>query len=570
MKKKSLIIFLCILFLAGFLRLWQLGSIPASPDWDEAALGYNAYSLLKTGKDEYGTRFPLVFRSFDDYKPPLYVYLTIPSVAVFGLKTWAVRLPSVIFGLLAVIGTYFLTKELFKNKSLGTHHSLLATALLAISPWHIQFSRIAFEANTGVTLNIWGAYLFLRGLKNKSYLILSSIVFGLSLYAYHSERIFAPLLVLILVLTYRKELFTHSKKTIGVVVATGLLVVLPLIPVVFSPTSVTRLKGTSSTADQTGTLARSVKKLEDDAQAGNTWGIVFDNRRLVWAKTYFDGYISHFNPVWLFINGDNPRHHAPDMGMLYLWELPFLLIGLYVVFHAREKYRSVLYGWILASPVAASLTTELPHGIRTLVFLPSFQIITAVGIVHVVNNVKNQLVNSKNTNQQTNKSRKQINYNLQPTTYNLKKSIAILLTTSYLLLICFDISRYLSLYFEHYNREYSQWWQHGREEAALYAESVKDSYDQIVVSTELEQPHMFFLYFLAYDPVKYLEEGGTASGGFAEYRNKFDKFIFREIHWDNEIHDGSVLYIGLPDEIRASSIKTIQYVDGSDAIRIAH
>ncbi|MBI5019248.1 hypothetical protein HZB58_03170, partial [Candidatus Gottesmanbacteria bacterium] len=86
MKKISFII---IIILAAFLRLWQLGNVPVSPDWDEAALGYNAYSILKTGKDEYGIFLPRTLRSFDDYKPPLYTYLAIPAVAAFGLTTWA-------------------------------------------------------------------------------------------------------------------------------------------------------------------------------------------------------------------------------------------------------------------------------------------------------------------------------------------------------------------------------------------------------------------------------------------------------------------------------------------------
>src|SRR5512142_864595 len=93
---KNFLFLILILILAGFLRLWQLGQAPPSPDWDEAALGYNAYSILKTGRDEYGTKFPLTLRSYDDYKPPLYAYITIPSVAVFGLNVWSVRLPSVI------------------------------------------------------------------------------------------------------------------------------------------------------------------------------------------------------------------------------------------------------------------------------------------------------------------------------------------------------------------------------------------------------------------------------------------------------------------------------------------
>jgi len=180
MKKRnvSLILLGIVILIAAILRFWQLGKVPASPDWDEAATGYNAYSILRTGKDEFGSFLPLSFRSFNDYKPPLYVYLTVPSIRIFGLSLWAVRLPSAIFGVLAVLGTYFLVVLLIQHAKdtsgdesaiLGLTRDVLdalpiaAAFCLAISPWHIQFSRVAFEANIGLTLNIWAAYFFLRG-----------------------------------------------------------------------------------------------------------------------------------------------------------------------------------------------------------------------------------------------------------------------------------------------------------------------------------------------------------------------------------------------------------------------
>src|SRR3990172_10161443 len=108
MKNWSKILLALIIFLAIILRFWDLGKNPPSPDWDEVAIGYNAHSLLETGRDEYGIKFPLVFRSFDDYKPPLYFYLTALAVKFFGLNVFAVRFSSALFGVLAVLGTYFL------------------------------------------------------------------------------------------------------------------------------------------------------------------------------------------------------------------------------------------------------------------------------------------------------------------------------------------------------------------------------------------------------------------------------------------------------------------------------
>src|SRR3989344_384164 len=147
-----------VILLAAVLRFYQLGQNPPSLDWDETAHGYNAYSVLKTGRDEYGYKFPLYFRSFDDYKPPLYTYLVVPSVAIFGLTDFAVRFPSAFIGVLAVLATYLMVYELFKSKKIA----LLSAFFLCISPWHLQFSRVAFETNSAIFFSVFGTFAFLK------------------------------------------------------------------------------------------------------------------------------------------------------------------------------------------------------------------------------------------------------------------------------------------------------------------------------------------------------------------------------------------------------------------------
>src|SRR3989338_6436258 len=129
---------LIILALAAFLRLYRLTDFPPGLYSDEASYGYNAYSILTTGRDEWGKFLPLTIQSFGDYKPPMTAYLTIPSIAVFGLNEFAVRFPSALIGILSILLIYLLTKEIFKSRSIA----LLVAALLAISPWHIHFSRM--------------------------------------------------------------------------------------------------------------------------------------------------------------------------------------------------------------------------------------------------------------------------------------------------------------------------------------------------------------------------------------------------------------------------------------------
>src|SRR5258706_10113089 len=146
MKKYILIIL--ILILATLLRLVALDKFPAGLNADEAAIGYNAWSLIQTGKDEHGISWPLVFRSFDDYKPPVYFYLVLPFVKFLGLNIWAVRLPSAILGIASVFLIYLLAKILIpKNK----YFPYFSPLLLTVSPWHLQFSRCGWEANAATS-----------------------------------------------------------------------------------------------------------------------------------------------------------------------------------------------------------------------------------------------------------------------------------------------------------------------------------------------------------------------------------------------------------------------------------
>lgn len=563
--KLKTVLLLIILIVAGFLRLYRLGLVPPSPDWDEAALGYNAYSILKTGKDEYGTRLPLTIRSFDDYKPPLYVYLTVPSVALFGLNVWAVRLPSALMGILAVFGTYLLVGELTAfglREKMGIRKArsrnrliarcwgfltsvealpLLSAGFLAVSPWHLQFSRIAFEANIGDGINIFVIWAFLRGLRQRVFLPVSAGLMALGLYAYHSERIFLPLLALLLIAVFSKELF-RDKKSVIIAVVTGCIVIAPLLPVIFSKSSVSRLQGTSSFADQTQLLARTVTKLEQDRRNNDRLGLILDNRRFVWVRTFLYGYLSHFSAKWLFLTGDNPRHHAPDMGLMYLWELPFFLAGIILAFRNGGRAGKFLLGWYLIAPVAAAPTTGVPHAVRTLVFLPVMQIFTAVGFiglaVALLERVRSAMVIF---------------------------CVAVLVKAVFL----FNFAYFLDMYFVHMNHEVSSYWQYGYEQVVSYTEQVKGKYKKVVVSLNLEQPYMFFLFYTKYDPAAYIAGGGTASGGFAEVKNRFDNYEFRKIDWPNELKDGSVLYVGTPTDIPHRFGSKFTFLDGSPAIEVA-
>lgn len=544
-NKEKLILFF-ILLLAIFLRFYQLGQVPPSPDWDEAALGYNAYSILKTGRDEYGAKLPLILRSFDDYKPAIYVYLLILPIKFLGMDLWVVRLPAAVIGVLAVWLTYLLVKELFSETSWSGFLALVVAFLLAISPWHLQFSRAAFETGVGMFVNILIAILFLKGLRKPCLLLLAAFFAGLNIYIYQAEKIFTPLLVLVLVLIWRQKLFSLPRRWLILAVMIGLLTLVPFAKLALTtPEVFTRAKGTSFASDQTVFLSRTVQKLVRDKEHNDYLGLVLDNRRLTYLISFVSGWLSHFDLNWLFLFGDDTRHHAPGMGLLYLVELPFFLWGIYaLVFELKDKKtKALLLTWFLLAPIPAAFSSGVPHAIRSLRFLPIIQIIVGLGVIHFWSWLKSKSA-------------------------WLKFSLIMGLSAAFV----FNFAYYLSQYLIQLNYFDSSFWQYGYQEAVEIVKNIESKYDQIIVSNEphLDQSYMFFLYYLQYDPVVYQRQGGTISGGFREDRNSFSKYVFRPIKWDKEERSGQILYIGRPDDFPGdkSVVKTVDFLNGQPAIKI--
>ena len=140
--KKYFLIY--ILVLATLLRIINLSTNPPELNWDEVSMGYTAYSLMSTGHDEWGESWPILFRSYGEWKSPVYIYLLTPFIKLFGLNAWGVRLPAALFGVLTVYLTYALASRIYSRRV-----GLLAALLLAVSPWHLMLSRPAFEAEIG-------------------------------------------------------------------------------------------------------------------------------------------------------------------------------------------------------------------------------------------------------------------------------------------------------------------------------------------------------------------------------------------------------------------------------------
>lgn len=545
MNKFSNIIFLLILMVSVFLRFYQLGVNPPSLDWDEASIGYNAYSVLQTGADEYGNRFPLSFRSFDDYKPPVYVYLSVPSVALFGLNEFAVRLPAALIGIGAVAVVYLLVKEILLNwdKNKRECIALASAFFLAISPWHLQFSRAAFEGNVGMFFLILSLLFFFKSLKNKYLYLPFSASFVLSIYSYHSFRLVNPILLLVLLTLFYKQLI---KQKILFVIALIIIVVFSAATYIsfFSPSgSGARLSMVAVFSDPTLQM-ESAKNIVNAKKNNDFFGEIINNRRLIFIPTIIKGYFDHFNFDFLFLHGDGGvQHHAYNMGMLYLWDFPFIILGIIFLLKKIDKRILLLFILFLLAPIPAAITTGTPHPVRAIAMIPGFQIFSAVGFILI------SLVILRRK----------------------YKPVIVTIGVVIIISLALNIKYYLKSYYISTPIKYGYFWQYGYKQALSYAKKNEERFENIIMTYGYDQPYIYYLFYNKINPVWYQKNWDYNGNGEADrFKRIIGKYTFRNIEYSKDINIKNTLFIGTPKEIpdSATVIRTIKFPDGKVAFKI--
>ena len=552
-----------IIILAAVLRVWQLGSIPPGLTPDEASLGYNAYSILKTGRDEYGQLLPVIFKSFGDYKPGLYVYTAVPFVAFLGLNEWSVRLPSAIGGVLSVYLIYLVVNELFgyglrvaPSQKIG-HWSLVighfAAFAAAINPWLIYFSRGAWEANLSLTLTLAGIYYFLKSLYDSRFLVLASIFFSSTLLTYQGAKLSTTIVVLILLLVFWKEvrnLIKNSYLTVIWSTVVGLVITLPIVFSLFY--------------GQTGRLAvfsvfsypRPTEYLQEFLnQGGEKIGdlnyYLFHSEKLNFTRGILGRWFNHFSGSFLFFEGDyqNPRHSAPNSGMMLLMDLVLLPLG--IIFLVRSnilnpKSKILIITWLILSPLPAVLSRDQVQSVRALNMSIPLVLLSGLGLYYlllIVNKLKFRL-------------------------------------PCYMLLItCYFVSfaYFLDSYFVHLPVHNAKYWQYGFKEVVQKVTPIQNSYSKIIFQQSYAQPYIYFLFHQKYDPRKYQANTSFKSGGSdVGLVQSLDTIAFESFSWPPPVDSRKTLIVGdpvaIPPDYPKSDfnlISEVKYPDGvSSAFRI--
>lgn len=458
-----------VLLLAAALRFVGLDKVPPELFGDELDVGYHAYSIWQTGRDYTGQFLPTYIHSLSEWRTPLLMYVTAPFIGIFGLNEWGVRLPSAVFGLVSVFLLYLLVKGIIKNERVA----LLSALFLAVSPWHLQYSRAAFEASFLLMLILGGVLTFLQGVKDSRWIFVSAILFALTFYTYSTANLFTPLLLGLLLLVFRKEIKGVPRKNLFGPLLLFVVLSLPIVYHLFFGFAAERYGKFSIFSDEQVIQEVNSRRLD----AGNTTlEKLLHNKPLVWGRRMVSNYATSFSPQFLFIDGDVTfRHSIHEIGELFWIQLPLILLGIFYLLRQKEKNAAWFWlGWLLVAPLPAALTRDgAVHATRLIVMLPPLTVLTAAGLSSLLN---------------------------KPV---VKKKTVLVLVSAVLL---FEFGLYLHRYWVHYPKESWRWWHTGYKEAMMFMKEKENDYEIIAFNNTYEPALIRFLFWWQYPPERFLKE----------------------------------------------------------------
>lgn len=457
---------LVILVISLFIRLFNIKSL--SLFGDEIDVGYQAYSILKTGHDYKGNFLPTYIQSLSESRAPLLIYLSIPGIKIFGLNELGVRITPVIFGLLSIFVFYKLILLLSNSQRL----SVISAAVLSFNPWHFHYSRVSFEVTLLLTLiltAIYFAFKFISNSKNK-YLYLSILFFCLCFYTYNTANIFVPLLVIFIFLGNFSKFKTKLKvKNILVSIIVFLLIAGPIIYQIFFGTAANRFNLVGIFNDQK-TINQIIDQRTSFSASDPKTESLFHNKPIYFSREFFKNYLSSISPIYLFITGDqyNLRHSVPGFGLLFISFTPLLIIGLFSL-KTKEKLNQLMLFWLISGPIASSLTINGgTHATRLFIIIAPLCYFIGLGLDKILN-------------------------------LNFSKPLFVVFSACFLLEVCL----YAHQYFVHYPKDSFEVWNKGYKE--IFQNIPQDS-NNTFISNANYNSLLPYLFYQKYDPNQFISD----------------------------------------------------------------
>ncbi len=493
------VIFIFVICFTFLLRISYIDLFPPALNPDEVSTAYNAFSLLKTGKDEYGIKLPMVLRSFDDFRPPVMAYTTVASEAIFGINDFSVRLPSAFFGTLGVIFLYFLVRSILAPSVSFVSKEKVATLaafLLGVSPWHLFFSRFSLETNLGTTFILAMILYLWRGLlcRNLRNYIIAFMFLLLAMNTYHSFKIIAPLAGILTVALHYKN-FSFLAKWKKIVVA--LILFLVILPTIYSSIFLQGLQRGASLSifgdfSSIAQLSHG-RSLLDQTTYGSYIGkfmALLDNSRILAIYYFVWSYLSYVSLGFLVSPLSQPiLYRIPNIGLLFAYELVLLPLGLVCLIQKKmpKKSSALLLLLLAITPLPAAIISPVsfsPTPTRVTLWNPSFVILEAFGFL----SIRKSLQDAQ------------------------KKTLTTMVTLLFSLAVTISLLLFFhSLFLLLPNEQQLVWSQHLKE---IFKVTQKiEPHQQIYIDATIPSiPYINFLWLTKFDPDVYLASGGTKNG----------------------------------------------------------
>lgn len=475
-----------IFVLALILRTYKLGEFPIGFHVDEVKVGWNAISILKTGADDSGNKFPLYYNSFGDFRPTGIFYLTIPWVAILGNTIFAVRFSSAFLGALSIFPLYLIITQLQKKKNETI--PLIGAFFLAISTWHIEVSRATSEVVISTFFALFAIYYLLKGLNNsaKKLLVYSFLFFLASYLFYHSIRVLAPIFVVIICINKWDDIKSSFRKKVLTFV--GVLFLLTLIFSV-SPESRKRMSQVSIFNDIDVEYKYDQLKSKNVGRRGLVENIVHSKKSIVLERLIRE-YGTYFSTDFLIGESARPyRYATPGVGLLSTIEILLVLLG--VVSIIKGQWGKLPLLLLLASPATAALTTEdIPNLHRAFLMVPFLTIIAMYGFESIKSNF-------------------------------LRKTIIVLATI--------NLVFFVHMYFghSHIHRPYLQTFELdnpsyrnvGATELSLKLDSLSQNYEKIIITNYPDDVFTWYAFTTNKDPKEFNQFAILRKTGAWQYKN---------------------------------------------------
>ncbi len=478
------------------LTAYKLDTIPQGFQWDEAAYGYNAYSLLKTGKDEWGKRYPIFIKSFGEYKPGFLSYAIIPFFLAGGINQTMARLPVAISAAVGVIGLIKFLEP--KSKTLA----IITGLVLITNPWFLHYARIAFEPMPSLGFMLLGLWLWSK--RKTKIKIFGALSLLMSMYIYNSARLFVPMMTALHLLIF------HPKKRLAYLknqAAPWILLIAGSFLILYS--TLFSIAGTRAKDVFFWDSAEFTSAVEEGIYRNRVLAYpfvrIFNNKGWYVLHKLGKKYIAHFSPEYLLPNNNQtPAFSFIRHGNFLLTLAPFLVIGL-ISAKKRNKTYWFFFFWLLTSPIPSTLTTGHTNPNRSLIILPALVYFAARGII-----------TSVDWGQKTFKF----------------KPIAQVFKLGLVTMLLLNFGLYLHDWLIYFPELSEPYWHGFYKQASREVWQNRDQYNKVYFTNTDTQPYIFFAWYNLIEPKLVQTQTYNRDKELREGIRRLDNVYF----WDVKLH----------------------------------